>query len=67
MINLMENMAAPLGRVGSSLAAKRARSQDSRRSLTASPVPKAAKTEDAPEDPEVPAFLRQTKAGRALM
>ena len=64
MITLFENMAAPVTRMGSSLAAKRARSQDSKRSLTASPVPKAAKTEEVQEDPDVPAFLRQSKAGR---
>ncbi|KAL8827324.1 MAG: hypothetical protein Q9191_003249 [Dirinaria sp. TL-2023a] len=54
-------MAAPVTRMGSSLAAKRARSQDSKRSLTASPVPKAAKTEEVQEEPDVPAFLRQSK------
>jgi len=57
-------MPSPLGRVGSSFAAKRARSQDSRRSGTSSPVTKAAKTEDSLEDADLPAFLRQTKAGR---
>lgn len=64
---LYENMAAPISRAGSSLAAKRARSQDSGRSGrsgTASPVPKAPKTENVPDDAEIPAFLRQTKAGR---
>lgn len=64
MISLFENMAAPVAKVGSTLAAKRARSQDSKRSLTASPVPKAAKTEETQEDLDVPAFLRQSKAGR---
>lgn len=57
-------MPSPLGRVGSSLAAKRARSVDSRRSATASPVPKAAKTDEAQDGADLPAFLRQTKAGR---
>ena len=64
MIRLGPTMPSPLGRIGSSLAAKRARSQDSRRSSTASPAPKAAKTEELPEPPGVPAFLRQTRAGR---
>ena len=60
-------MASPLVRISSSMAMKRARSQDSRSSHNASPSPapvsKAAKTESQDEEVGVPAFLRQSKAG----
>ena len=63
-------MASPLVRISSSMAMKRARSQDSRRSQNASPSPapvsKAAKTEEQDEEVGVPAFLRQSKAGTPL-
>ena len=62
-----KSMANPLGKISSSLAVKRARSQDSRRSQNASPTPtpitKAPKTEEPDEDVGVPAFLRQSKTG----
>ncbi|KAL8793991.1 MAG: hypothetical protein Q9195_003397 [Heterodermia aff. obscurata] len=58
-------MANPLGKISSSLAVKRARSQDSRRSQNASPtlppIAKAPKTEEQDADAGVPAFLRQSK------
>ena len=53
-------------------ASKRARSTDSQRSLSNPPVPKASKTADEEErqepqgDASVPAFLRQSKAGKYL-
>ena len=60
-------MANPLGKISSSLAVKRARSQDSRRSQNASPtlppIAKAPKTEEQDADVGVPAFLRQSKTG----
>ena len=60
-------MANPLGKISNSLAVKRARSQDSRRSQNASPtlppIAKAPKTEEQDADVGIPAFLRQSKAG----
>lgn len=60
-------MASPMDRISTSLAMKRARSQESRRSEKASPSPapvsKAAKTASQDEEVGVPAFLRQSKAG----
>lgn len=63
-------MASPMVRFPGSLATKRPRSQDNRRSQNASPWPepvtKAPKTEELDEDVGVPAFLRQSKAGNAV-
>ena len=60
-------MASRLVRGSSSLAMKRARSQDRRGSQDTSPSPapvsKAVKTEQQDEEVGVPAFLRQSKAG----
>ena len=59
-----------LGRELQTSASKRARSTDSARSLGDPPVPKASKTEDEEDEQEtqgdtsVPAFLRQSKAGK---
>lgn len=50
----------------SSTASKRARSQDSQRSLNPSPAVKVPKTEEGPDDTSIPAVLRQTKAGTPL-
>ncbi len=60
-----------LGRGLSTSASKRARSTDSQRSLS-NPVPKASRTENEEDEQEqesqgdtsVPAFLRQSKAGK---
>lgn len=43
---------------------KRPRSQDSQRSLTPAPALKASKIEEAQDSASVPAFLRQSKAGK---
>ena len=64
---LHRNMNPTLGRGLNTSASKRARSTDSARSLSTPPVPKASKTEDEEDeqaDASVPAFLRQSKAGK---
>ncbi|MCJ1269794.1 hypothetical protein MMC22_009687 [Lobaria immixta] len=55
-------MTTPSSKVLSSSASKRARSQDSQRSLKSSPAIKAPGTEEAQDDASIPAVLRQTKA-----
>ena len=47
-------------------ASKRARSQDSQRSLTPAPALKASKKDKTQDITRIPAFLRQTKAGKLL-
>ncbi len=74
---LLRNMNPTLGKGLNRSASKRARSTDSQRSLNHTPNPKISKTEDEEEEGEeddeeqqsqddisVPAFLRQSKAGK---
>ena len=66
---LLRNMNPTLGRELHTSASKRARSTDSQRSLSNPPVPKASKTDEEEEqesqgDASIPAFLRQSKAGK---
>ena len=63
---MLGNMTNPSARVLSATASKRARSQDSQRSLNSSPAIEAPRTEDAPDNTRIPAVLRQTKAGMPL-
>lgn len=60
------DMTTPSSKVLSSSASKRARSQDSRRSLNSSPAIKIPRTGEAPDNTNIPAFLRQTNAGTPL-
>jgi hypothetical protein len=55
-------MSSPFPKVMTKSASKRNRSQDSRRSLT--PVPAKASVTLDTENIRVPAFLRQSKAGK---
>ncbi|MCJ1424979.1 hypothetical protein MMC29_002867 [Sticta canariensis] len=59
---MLGNMTNPSAKVLSATASKRARSQDSQRSLNSSPAIEAPRTEDAPDNTRIPAVLRQTKA-----
>lgn len=63
---LLGDMTTPSSKVLSSSASKRARSQDSQRSSNSSPAIKVPRTEEAPDNTSIPAFLRQTKAGTPL-
>ena len=73
-LNLLLNVTAQLQAMSSPLsngldrsASKRARSTDSSHSGASTPAPKALKTEqddEAPDDTSVPAFLRQSAAGK---
>lgn len=63
---MLGNMTNPSAKVLSATASKRARSQDSQRSLNSSPAIESPRTEDAPDNTRIPAVLRQTKAGMPL-
>lgn len=65
-IKMLRNMTNPSAKVLSATASKRARSQDSQRSLNSSPAIEAPRTEDVPDNTRIPAVLRQTKAGMPL-
>lgn len=68
VIHSVLDMAAPYAK-GFSTAYKRARSQESSTPLASPPVLKATKVEEeeAEDDFEIPAFLRQSQAGESFI
>lgn len=66
-LDLVDNMSSPLHKGSNKLASKRNRSQDSQRSLTPAPVLGASRNFEPNSGTHLPAFLRQSKAGKLLI
>lgn len=66
-LDSFHNMSSRLPKNIKKSASKRNRSQDSQRSLTPAPINQVSKKIEAHKKNRVPAFLRQSKAGKLLM